>query len=89
MKRHRLARNVARYAPLPPENRAERQTWTAAQAVAFLDHCHEVDDPTTDLFEVIIGTELRHGEALALRWPKVDLTARALLVDRTAASSPT
>lgn len=82
VKKHRLPHNVARYAPLPPEDRAEREPWTVEQAVTFLAHCHQLDDRLADLFEVIIGTGLRRGEALALRWPDLDLDARVLQVDR-------
>jgi hypothetical protein len=42
---------------------AEREPWTVAPAVTFLDHTHRVDDRLAELFEVIIGTGLRRGEA--------------------------
>jgi integrase len=80
VQRRRLTHNVAKYAPLPAENRAEREPWTAAQAVTFLDHAHRAGHRLADLYEVIIGTGLRRGEALALRWRDVDTTARALFV---------
>lgn len=80
VRQRRLTHNVARYAPLPAEDRAERTPWTAGQAVTFLDHVHRAGDRLADLFEVIMGTGLRRGEALALRWPDVDTEARALFV---------
>lgn len=80
VKRRRLTHNVAQHVALPPVHAAEREPWTAGQAIAFLDHCHRVNDRLTDLFEVIIGTGLRRGEALALHWSDVDLTARVLSV---------
>ena len=80
VKRRRLTHNVAQHTVLPPVRTAEREPWTAAQAVAFLDYAHRTDDRLADLFEVIIGTGLRRGEALALRWPDVDLTARVLVI---------
>jgi integrase len=83
VKRRRLTHNVAQHALLPPVVTAEREPWTAAQAVAFLDHCHRGGERLTDPFEVIIGTGLRRGEALALRWPDVDLIARALFIHPT------
>jgi integrase len=83
VKRRRLTHNVAQHVGLPPVHTAERVPWTAAQAVAFLDYAHRADDPLTDLFEVIIGTGLRRGEALALRWPDIDLGARALFIHPT------
>ena len=83
VKRRRLTHNVAQHAVLPPMVAAEREPWTAPQAVAFLDHCHRAGERLADLFEVIIGTGLRRGEALALRWPDIDLIARALFIHPT------
>jgi integrase len=80
VKRRRLTHNVAQHVTLPAMTTAERQPWTAAQAVEFLDHAHRVEDRLADLFEVILGTGLRRGEALALRWPDLDLTARVLFI---------
>lgn len=80
VRQHRLTHNVAAHAPLPPEGRAERTPWTAGQAVAFLDHCHQHGERLTDLYEVLIGTGLRRGECLALRWADLDLDARVLFV---------
>lgn len=81
VEQHRLARNVAAHAPLPKVQPAERQPWTAAQAVAFLDHV--TGDRYAELFEVLIGCGLRRGEALAVRWVDVDLGGRALQVRHT------
>lgn len=36
-----------------------------------------------ELFKVLIGTGLRKGEAIALRWCDVDLTARIAHVRQT------
>jgi integrase len=83
VKRRRLTHNVAQHVVLPPVHAAEREPWTAAQAVAFLDHAHRVDDRLTDLFEVVIGTGLRRGEALALHWSDLDLNARVLFIHPT------
>jgi integrase len=59
--------------------RTEPAVWTAAQAVAFLGHV--ADDRLGGLFEVLIGTGLRRGELLALRWEDIDITARTLHID--------
>ncbi|MGQ0776791.1 MAG: site-specific integrase [Pseudonocardiales bacterium] len=83
VKQRRLTHNVAQHVVLPPVVTAERQPWTAAEAVTFLDHSHRADDRLTDLFEVLIGTGLRRGEALALRWPGIDLAARVLFIHPT------
>jgi integrase len=83
VKQRRLTHNVAQYAVLPPMISAEREPWTAAEAVAFLDHCHRADDRLADLFEALIGTGLRRGEALALHWSDLDLGARVLFIHPT------
>jgi len=80
VRQRRLTHNAARFVALPAEDRAERTPWTAAQAVAFVDHVHRAGDPLADLFEVIIGTGLRRGEALALCWSDVDIGGRVLTV---------
>lgn len=81
VERHRLPHNVARHAPLPPEGRAERRPWTVEQAIRFLAHVR--DHVLGPLFEVLIGTGLRRGEALALRWSDLDLDSRVLQVRQT------
>jgi integrase len=80
VRRRRLVHNVAQYVGLPPVCAAEHELWTATQAVVFLDHVQRVGDRLADLFEVIIGTGLRRGEALALRWADLDLVARVLSI---------
>lgn len=81
VKRRRLTHNPAQHAPLPPEDRPERNPWSAAQAVTFLDHVR--GDRLGELYEVLIGCGLRRGEALALRWIDIDLNRRTLVVRRT------
>lgn len=80
VRQRRLPHNVAQHVSLPPITTAEREPWSAAQAVTFLDYVHRTGDRLADLFEVIIGTGLRRDEALALRWAYVDLDARVLFV---------
>jgi hypothetical protein len=47
----------------------ERLCWSPQQAAAFLRHNHEhYADQYTDLFELLLGTGLRRGEALGLHW---------------------
>lgn len=81
VKKRRLQHNVCEHVTLPKIARIEKDIWTASQAVAFLEHCHAAGDRLVDLFEVIIGTGLRRGESLALRWPLVDVEARTLFID--------
>ena len=48
-----------------------------------------VDDPLTDLFELLICTGMRKGEALALHWADVDLDARCCSSARPCPTSTT
>ena len=80
VRQRRLTHNVAQHVSLPPVHSAEREPWTGGQAVAFLSFVHGAGDRLADLFEVVIGTGLRRGEALALHWADVDLDARVLVV---------
>ncbi|MEU6844829.1 site-specific integrase [Streptomyces sp. NPDC046716] len=75
---HRLPVNVARPTIIPRPAPAERVIWTTAQAVRFLDHCHTHDPDFADLVELLIGTGLRKGEALALHWSDVQLDQNRL-----------
>lgn len=52
----------------------------------LLAHVHDAGDRDADLFELLIGTGLRKGEPLALRWSDVDTTARIAHVRQTLSS---
>lgn len=78
----RLTHNAAMYVSTPAVTSAERVPWTAREAVTFLEHV--AGDRLAEFFEVMIGTGLRRGEALALRWEDVDLEHRTLRVRRAA-----
>jgi site-specific recombinase XerC len=65
VRRRRLQHNPARHAPLPRPPEPNLPCWTPADAATFLLHCAAVD-PLADLFELLVGTGLRKGEALAL-----------------------
>jgi integrase len=83
VRHHRLQHNPARFAPLPPPPKTEQRCWAPSQAAAFLQHCAKIEDPLTDLFELIIGTGLRKREALALHWADVHLDQAVLFVRYT------
>ncbi|MGW6915004.1 tyrosine-type recombinase/integrase [Kitasatospora sp. NPDC054939] len=80
---HRLPFNAAQPLPMRRPRPDERVPWTAEQAVAFLGHCRNVDPAFADLFEVIIGTGLRKGEALGLQRPCVRLDDRVMYIRHT------
>ncbi|MET9375530.1 site-specific integrase [Streptomyces sp. NPDC002992] len=58
----------------------ERRIWTAKEAARFLTHCHQADPEMADLFEVLIGTDMRKGEALGLHWDDVHLGEGVLYI---------
>ena len=72
----RLARNPSDAAN-PPSAKAARppkmQTWNRDQLRAFLDHVR--DDRLYPLWRLLATTGMRRGEAMALRWPNLDLEA--------------
>ncbi|GGI02822.1 site-specific integrase [Egicoccus halophilus] len=59
----------------------EDRCWSTEQARAFIDATSE--DRLGALWTTLLGTGLRRGEALALRWEDVDLDAGTLHVRRT------
>jgi integrase len=83
VRHHRLIHNPARYANIPRPRRGPRVCWSPAQAVAFLRYCAQIHDPLADLYELILCTGMRKGEALALHWADVDLDGQVLLVRYT------
>ncbi|WP_244945480.1 tyrosine-type recombinase/integrase [Couchioplanes caeruleus] len=72
---------------MPQQPRGELVCWSTEQTIEFLDYCHRVDDPLTDLYEVIIYTGMRKGEALGLHWADVDLDSRLLYVHKHLATT--
>jgi integrase len=83
VRHHRLTHNPARYANIPRPRPGPQVCWSPAQAVAFLHHCAQIHDPLAELYELILCTGMRKGEALALHWADVDLDAQVLLVRHT------
>ncbi|WP_406187146.1 tyrosine recombinase XerC [Streptomyces sp. NBC_01006] len=79
-RQHRLAHNPASASALHRPPSRERRIWTADEAVRFLRHCHQADPDMADLFEFLIGTGMRKGEALGLHWDDVHLPERVLYV---------
>lgn len=76
-----MADNPARFVFMPRPVAAERLCWTPAQAAAFLRHNADTyADQMSDLFELLLGTGLRRGEALGLHWADVHLAERMLFV---------
>jgi integrase len=81
LKSGRVLRNVATLATPPPRARLERHPLSADQARAFV--AATSGDRLGPLYVVAIGTGMREGELLALRWVDVDLEAGTLTVRHT------
>ncbi|MFE2283046.1 tyrosine recombinase XerC [Streptomyces sp. NPDC059443] len=79
-RQHRLPRNPASPPVLRRPPSPERRIWTAEEAACFLLYCHQADPEMADLFEFLIGTGLRKGEAPGLHWDDVHLTEGVLYV---------
>lgn len=83
VRQRRLTHNAAQYTAVPRPAKPQRVCWTPSEAVTFLRYCADINDPLTELFEVLIGTGMRKGEALALHWADVHLDDRVLFVRHT------
>jgi integrase len=81
LKTGRVYRNVASLVDPPARIRREMTPLTAAQVGEFLEAAE--GDRLRVLYLVAIGTGLRQGELLALRWSDIDLDAWMLSVRHT------
>ncbi|MFD4533496.1 tyrosine-type recombinase/integrase [Kitasatospora sp. NPDC058397] len=79
----RLARNPAKPPLLPRPASAPRHLWTEEQTARFLRFTHVTDPLYADLAELMIGSGIRKGEALALHWDDVHLPERVFFVRST------
>jgi len=83
VRQHRLPYNAARYVSVTRPTKYEPVCWSPVEASQFLKYCADHDEPLTNLFELIIGTGMRKGEALALHWTDVHLDEHVLFVRQT------
>lgn len=75
-----VTRNVASLSRVPKVERREMHALTRDEASRLVEAT--TDDPYGPLFAVAVGTGLRLGELLGLRWSDIDLDARSLTVRR-------
>ena len=71
-------RNPLTDVPVPRRRRSIPKHWSPEQARDFLARTE--GDPLWSVWAVLLGTGLRIGELVALRWANVDLDRRALRV---------
>ena len=76
-----LQENVAESVKTPKRNKQEMKTWTKDEVATFLNVAKE--DRLYPLFYVAIGTGLRRGELLGLKWEDVDFENGVLSIRRT------
>jgi integrase len=79
VRRGQLAHNPCRYVPELPVERAELDYLRLSEIERYLEACVEHYRP---LAEFLIGTGARISEALATRWPDVDLGAGVVRISR-------
>jgi integrase len=72
--------NPAAKVRLPKTVKADVQVWAESEVEAFLAKDAQLDDRLHELWIVALGTGLRRGELLGLRWTDVDLAGRRLTV---------
>lgn len=77
------SRNVSKLVDPPRVRRHEIRPLTPTQARQLIETA--VSDRLQALYVVAVGTGMRQGELLALRWEDVDLEARRLQVRHTLA----
>jgi len=71
-----VPRNVALFVDAPRADRVEIRVLTTIEAHRLL----ALDTPSVPLWTLMIGTGLRLGESLGLRWSDVDLTIGSITV---------
>jgi integrase len=76
-----LASNPAGKVKAPARATPEMQTWTQAQASAFL--AHVAGERLAAMWRLFLTTGMRRGEVAALRWKDVDLDRGTLSVRQT------
>ncbi|MFF2745990.1 tyrosine-type recombinase/integrase [Kitasatospora sp. NPDC058048] len=82
----RLPRNIARPMIIRRPRRAERPQWTADQAARFLRYAHGADPLIANFTELLIGSGIRRGEALALHEDDAYLDKRFMYIRWTLAA---
>lgn len=78
VKRQLIPYNPADHIELAPETHRRPRPWTPQQCQSFL--IAAAADRLHDLYQLLLVTGMRRGEAIGLRWEDVDLDGRCLFV---------
>ena len=81
VKQRQITWNPCTGIEVEPENPAEAQRWTPAEAARFLGHV--ADDPMGLMFRVMVLRGCRRAELCGFRWSFADLDRGVLTVKRT------
>lgn len=81
MKWELVGRNVAEAVAPPQPDYKEMNVWTKLEVRQFLSDSR--DDQFFGVYDVAIGTGMRKGEILGLRWSDIDFVNNRLFVRRT------
>ena len=78
VKRRLIPYNPAEHIELAAENPRRPKPWTPAQCITFLRAIE--GDRLAVLYDLMLVTGLRRGEAIGLRWEDVDMDGEALFI---------
>ncbi len=80
VRRNLVPRNVAKDAKPPKQTASEMDYWSEDQAAQFL--AHTADERLAAMWRLVLGTGMRRGEVIGLKWSAVDVAAGRLEVVR-------